>query len=471
VNFENSNADPAVRRFWDRFIKSVYDHGVKPPADRWYVIRAEQYIRAHPGRRLASHSASDITRYLEHQGRLYTPHDWQFRQLVDAIHILFSLVAVPWLDEVDWDYWRSSATSLATDHVTVIKQRQAVHTSARPATIHKGLLRELRERHPATLSALDTALRLRNYSVNTAQIYERWACRFILFAGDRDPGSLSAPDVAAFLEHLAVDCNVTPNTQNQALNALVFLFDQALRRPLGDLGEVARAKRPKRKPVVLSRNEVAGLLDQLKGIHWIMTALIYGTGMRTSECIGLRVQDIEFDRSIIMIRDGKGQKDRVVCLPESLVKPLELQLSRAKALHQDDLAEGYGECDLPNTLASHYPGQLTSWERQYVFPSGRLVLVPGVNRIRRQPMHENTLLNAISRAAQRAKIGKRVNPRALRHSFATHLLESGHDIRTVQELLGHADVSTTMIYTHVVRREDGEIISPLASVLGSEDDD
>jgi integron integrase len=308
-------------------------------------------------------------------------------------------------------------------------------------------------------------LRRRKYSIRTEQAYEAWVCRFILFCDNRDPSEVSAERIRAFLEDLAVRSQVSASTQSQALNALVFLYKQVLGQSLDELNDFTRAKRPKRLPVVLERSEVARLLTGIEGTQHVMTALLYGTGMRLMECVRLRVQDIDFEYRQILVRNGKGQKDRVVPLPARLEEPLQKQLLKVRALHEQDLAQGYGEVFLPDALARKWPNAPKEWIWQYVFPSGRLSVDPRSGKTRRHHVHENGLQKAIKAAAQHAGIAKKVNCHCLRHSFATHLLEAGYDIRTLQELLGHADVSTTMIYTHVLNRGGKAVRSPLDGLL------
>ncbi|MDZ4262411.1 MAG: integron integrase [Pseudomonadota bacterium] len=305
------------------------------------------------------------------------------------------------------------------------------------------------------------ALRGAGSSIRTEQAYEQWACRFILFSENRSPSELGSSEVTSFLEHLVVDGNVAASTQNQALNALVFLFGQVLNQPLKALENYARAKRPKRLPVVLTRSEVGRLLDHMEGTFKLMAALLYGTGMRLMDCMRLRVQDVDFEYRQIVIRNGKGMKDRVVPLPQRLAVELQRHMQKVRQLHNEDVEQGFGEVFLPDALARKYPNAPREWRWQYVFPSGRLSVDPRSGATRRHYIHENSLQKAIKPAAEAAGIQKKVNCHSLRHSFATHLLESGYDIRTVQELLGHADVSTTMIYTHVLNRGGHGVVSPL----------
>jgi integron integrase len=295
----------------------------------------------------------------------------------------------------------------------------------------------------------------------TEQAYMNWMCRFMLHHGGQSPSDLGAPEVAEFLQYLAVKRNVAASTQNQALNALVFLYGQVLQKPLGEIGGFARAKRPKRVPVVLSSTEVRRLLAELKGVQWLAVSLLYGTGMRLMECLRLRVQDIDFERSLIVVRRGKGDKDRVVPLPASLVDSIRNHLAQVRALHQRDLNEGFGEALLPNALAVKYPNAAREWRWQFVFPSGRLSVDPRSGKTRRHHIHESAVQKSVTAAVRKAGIDKKAGCHTLRHSFATHLLERGQDIRTVQELLGHSNVSTTMIYTHVLNRGGMGVLSPL----------
>jgi integron integrase len=267
-------------------------------------------------------------------------------------------------------------------------------------------------------------------------------------------------EVLAFLEYLALGRKVAASTQNLALNALVFLFDQVLKKPLGDLGDFARAKRPRRLPVVLTRQEVELLLSTLSGIHQLKAGLLYGSGLRLMECLRLRVQDVDFGYRQIVVRNAKGGKDRIVPLPQRFSDPLNLHLEQRKTLHQDDLEKGFGEVYLPDALSRKYPNAAREWAWQYVFHSSKLSVDPRSGETRRHHAHESGLQKAVKKAARQVGIPKRVSCHCLRHSFATHLLEAGYDIRMVQELLGHADVSTTMIYTHVLNTPGVSVRSP-----------
>ena len=304
-------------------------------------------------------------------------------------------------------------------------------------------------------------IRLKHYSIRTEQAYVDWIRRFILHFGKRHPRALGAAEVEAFLTHLAVAGKVAASTQNQAKSALLFLYKEVLDVELPWLDNVERAKAPKRLPVVLTRDEVQALLSRLDGSHWLMASLLYGAGLRLMECLRLRVQDVDFSRKEILVRDGKGFKDRVTMLPAALAAPLRVHLERVRELHRQDLAAGYGAVHLSYALERKYPGAARDWGWQYVFPSAKLAVDPRTGETRRHHVQDQALQRAVKQAVRDADLTKPATPHTLRHSFATHLLESGYDIRTVQELLGHSDVSTTMIYTHVLNKGGRGVTSPL----------
>ena len=449
--------------FWDRYAASLRAQEVQPTAVRWYVIRAEQYLQAVSHKRLTEHTPQDVTDDLEKLGRIGSIADWQYRQTVDALQHLFVMSEVTWAQQFDWAYWKASARTLPVHHPPIA--RETAPAMIRENEAHQqtdGLSRaRVRDTPPALLDALRVEIRRRGYSIRTEQAYEGWIARYLAFVGDADPWGLGDAEVQAFLQHLAVERLVTASTQNQARSALVFLYQHIVQQPLGDLDGLVRAKQPHRLPVVLTRTEIGKLLAHMHGTHGLMASLLYGTGMRLMDGIRLRVKDIDFAYHQIVVRDGKGQKDRVVPLPQRLVEPLQRHLTTVKDLHQADLAQGYGAVFLPHALARKYPQAPTEWGWQYVFPSARLSVDPRSWVIRRHHVHENGLQKAVKHAAQAAALPKPVNCHSLRHSFATHLLENGYDIRTVQELLGHADVSTTMIYTHVLNRGRKGVCSPL----------
>ena len=314
---------------------------------------------------------------------------------------------------------------------------------------------------PKLLDQLRESLRVRHYSLRTEDAYLDWVRRFILFHGKRHPRDLGAPEVQAFLSHLAVDRRVSPSTQNQAKAALLFLYRHVLDADLPWLAEIVQAKRQARLPVVLTPGEVRTLFDQMEGGMALLAQVLYGTGMRLMEGLRLRVKDVEFERREILVRDGKGGKDRVTMLPDRLVAPLRAHLDKVRALHERDLEEGFGEVYLPDALAEKCRAAPRAWGWQWVFPSNLRAMDPRSGAIRRHHLQAESVQKAIRLAARSGELVKPVTPHVLRHSFATHLLAAGHDIRTVQELLGHKDVATTMIYTHVLNRGGRGVTSPL----------
>lgn len=316
-------------------------------------------------------------------------------------------------------------------------------------------------RTPRLLDQIRAAVRMRHYSPSTEHSYVQWVRRFVLFCDKRHPRELGARDIERFLTHLAVDRRVAASTQNQALNALVFLYREVLRLDAPILGDIVRARRPRRLPVVLTATEVRALLAQLHGVPWLVAALLYGSGLRLLECLTLRIKDLDFGGGEIRVRDGKGRRDRVVPLPAKLGDPLRTHLDRVRTIHGEDLRAGFGAVALPDALDRKYPSAPREWRWQWVFPATSRYRDPRAPTERRHHLHETAVQRAVRAAAINAGIAKPATCHALRHSFATHLLAQGYDIRTVQELLGHQSVRTTMIYTHVMNRGALGVRSPL----------
>ncbi len=454
----------ADRSFWNRYFALLLKAGVSEQTVRWYTVSAERYLKEHPKLPITAHGPDVVARWLARLGGDKRLKDWQFRQSVNALEFLFDRhLGAPWARAFDWAYWRNSAQTLSERHPTIARQAASsvAFPSARGSRLEGATLESLRALFPDLIKRLITEIRRRGYSIRTEQAYEQWACRYIGFHGGRDPRECTGADIVRFLEYLAVERTVAVNTQNQALNALVFFYAQALGTELGELEGFARAQRPRRLPVVLTRDEVRNLVGAVRGTHHLMVRLLYGTGIRLMECIRLRIKDIDFGYQQITVRSGKGGKDRVVPLPSAIVDDLTVHLTTVRAQFNQDVANGFGEVFMPDALSRKYPTAAREWAWQYVFPSGRLSVDPRSSKTRRHHLHENGLQRAIQRATRVARIDKKVSTHTLRHSFATHLLEAGYDIRTVQELLGHSDVSTTMIYTHVLNRGGKGVQSPL----------
>ncbi|MBU1487755.1 integron integrase [bacterium] len=311
------------------------------------------------------------------------------------------------------------------------------------------------------LDQVRDVIRKKHYSIRTEQAYVERVKRFVLFHNKRHPKYMGEKEISEYLSHLATEQKVAASTQNQALNAIVFLYKHVLRIELGDFGHIERSKRPERLPTVMAKSEVSRVLAAMSGTYGLMTKLIYGCGLRLMECVRLRIKDIDFEHNQVIVRDGKGMKDRVTMLPEQLKPSLLEHLARVKVIHEQDIQKGLGEVYLPFALERKYPNAAKEWGWQYVFPSERISKDHRSGKIRRHHLNESGLQRAVQSAARSAGLSKPVSPHTFRHSFATHLLESGYDIRTVQELLGHKDVSTTMIYTHVINKGGMGAESPL----------
>jgi integron integrase len=317
---------------------------------------------------------------------------------------------------------------------------------------------------PRLMDRLRATIRSRHYSPRTEKTYARWVLRFIGFHNKRNPATMSGGEVGAFLTHLAVNEKVSAATQNQARSAILFLYRDVLGVELPWLEKVVQAKKPQRLPTVLSHEEVSRLLRELDGVAKVVASLLYGSGLRLMECLHLRIKDVAFERREITVRGGKGGKDRITLLPRSLVEPLSRQMGEAEAIHLKDLAEGAGEVVLPDALNRKYPGSSGSWPWQWVFPATRRYTDKETGTQRRHHFHESAIQRAVKEGVWRARLPQQASCHTLRHSFATRLLEAGYDIRTIQELLGHKDVRTTMIYTHVLNRGGRGIRSPLDEI-------
>lgn len=313
---------------------------------------------------------------------------------------------------------------------------------------------------PRLLDQVRSVIRTMHYSYKTEKTYIHWIKRFIFFHNKKHPIDMSEKEINEFLTHLAVKGKVSSSTQNQALCAIIFLYKHVIKKEIGDLGNMVWAKKPKKIPVVFTRREVKMIIEQLSGVYRIMANLLYGAGLRLTECLKLRVKDIDFEYSQIIVRDGKGQKDRVTPLPESIKGSLLDHIEKVRKQHDSDLRSGFGEVYLPFALEKKYKNANKEWGWQYVFPASRISTDPATGIKRRHHLDESVLQKAVKTAIKKAGINKHAGCHNFRHSFATHLLEDGYDIRTVQELLGHEDLNTTMIYTHVMKKGGLGVTSP-----------
>ena len=317
---------------------------------------------------------------------------------------------------------------------------------------------------PKLLDQVRSAIRTKHYSIRAEEAYVTWIKRYILFHKKRHPLKMGEKEIGEFLTHLAVKENVSASTQNQALCAIVFLYKYVLKKELGDFTDLAWAKKPKRLPVVFTREEAKAVLQQLSGTNWLMAMLLYGAGLRLSECLQLRVKDIDFAYKQITVRDSKGGKDRVTMLPEKVIEPLTKHLEKVKKLHEKDLKAGFGMVYLPDALERKYKNANKEWGWQYVFPASQISTDPRSGIRKRHHLYETVLQKAVKEAIRKAGIAKHASCHTFRHSFATHVLENGYDIRTIQELLGHKSVETTMIYTHMMNKGAMGVKSPADNI-------
>ena len=438
-----------LQRLWDQ---------ERVPLDknklRWWSVHVQNFL-ATVRRQQWQGSVEDLTkRFLEEMSQTTPPvPDWRRDQAQQALGV-FSRGIENWHFTPESDGCVRPAFRLKTA-VEEVPSAEVSPGSARKAAVVLSKL-PWRDRMVRTL-------RLRHYAYRTEQTYVEWVERFLRYHQTDDPLSLQDADIREFLEHLAVEKNVSASTQNQAFSAVLFLYQSALERPLGDLRDTLRARRPARLPVVLSREEVRRFLQELEGTTQLIVELLYGTGLRLMEGLRLRVKDVDFDRGQIMVREGKGGKDRRVMLPEKLGLPLQQHLERVQQLWNTDRENGAPGVMLPSALERKFPQAGKEWAWMWVFPARNLGKDPRSQIVRRHHTHEKSIQRAVKIAAGRAKISKRVGCHTLRHSFATHLLESGTDIRSVQELLGHKSLETTQIYTHVMERPGVGVRSPLDS--------
>lgn len=445
------------------YFEVLAEAGIPERQRPFYAHWVRQFFNRNPSKPRRSLGAVDIARFLQLLKNDPAMNDWQITQARNALVLYYeqfrglSLGDLSVLDNPPPEI-KDSLPYSAPDNVPRPRAIEPIREIPPPqyqATVQPKT--DYKELHKAVLAAL----RLEHYALRTEKTYWQWIRKFVEYNHDTRPSKMGAPEIHAFLSHLALNENVAASTQNQALNALVFLYRKVLKKEVGDFSDFPRAKRGKRLPTVCSRSEIQQLLGHTEGVEGLIVRLLYGTGMRISECLRLRVKDVSFDRNEIIVRGGKGDKDRRVPFPVSLRDALRAQLDWRRELYEADKEAGRHEVELPDALSRKYPSAPYEWQWQYVFPASDFSTDPRSGRVRRHHLHEIRIQRAVRRAAQEAKIENRVTPHTLRHSFATHLLEAGQDIRTVQELLGHADVSTTMIYTHVLNKGPLGVVSPL----------
>jgi integron integrase len=491
-------------RLWELFHEKLVSLGIDPKQASWFVKWAEGFAKSMKGP-LASRTSADVLRYLEKLAKGSNVKEWQVKQAVQALqHLYQDQLDTAWARKWQWDKAESHALALLKQTGSApnppgldnglqlhppptppIKGGEPVKYPAentrpdspigpaQPSWLdlppNENFLDRvndprLKDESTALLGKLRTEIRKHHYSIRTEQAYLAWTLRFLSFCRANGSTEPREPEVKAFLEYLVESRQVSASTQSQALNAMAFLFNNAWERPLGDLGAFTRSRRPKKLPEVLSVSEIEQMLGAMDGTAALMAGLLYGSGLRLMECIRLRVKDIDFDYRQIKVW-GKGQKHRPTVLPRRYEEPLREHLKRVQALHRQDLAAGHGQVHMEPALARKYPKAAGQWQWQYVFPARQLSVDPRSGRIHRHHVHETSLQKAVPAAARKIGLTKQVGCHTLRHSFATHLLENGADIRTVQELLGHENVTTTMIYTHVMNRPGVNIQSPADRIM------
>ena len=463
MNNPESGVDARIKRFWRDYEVAVRAEGVREKELAWYVKDAERYVNATQGVRLKDQCGEDIAFYLAKVLRKYNLSEWQYGQVVDALRILFQkIVKTPWAADFPWSKWKEPHVNFPDKLESYADEpaewRPVVAKQSFRDEVQGFKSRDMFARH---FEKLRTEIRKKHYSIRTERTYEDWLARFIVFNDYKDPFLLCARNVSEYLDYLANVRRISASTQNQALCSLVFFWKHVVGVELGELGNFDYAKTPARLPVVLTKGEVDRLMEKMEdGTPRLMAGVLYGAGLRLMECLRLRVKDVDFEQHQIIVRDGKGEKDRVTVLPDKYHQPLKEHLMKVKELFDADRKVGIAGTYIWPSLERKYPNIGKEWGWQYVFPAVNYSTDPRSGKVRRHHANEQMLQKRVKVAANAAGLVKPVGCHALRHSFATHLLESGYDIRTVQELLGHADVSTTMIYTHVLNRPGLAVKSP-----------
>ena len=400
---------------------------------KFYIHWVQRFLKS-CNYQLENINTERVSQYLDSLDAEENIADWQVKQAADAVILYVEQYLKKPLQQI---------TSLAED-------------SGPNSIDQKG---SLSWEH--TMEEAKNLIRLRHYSLSTERIYLGWIARFKTYMQDHEPHLLEANDVKKYLTHLALHGRVSASTQSQAFNALLFLYRHILHMEIDDLASVVRAKRKVNLPTVLSRDEVKELLYFLNGQYLLMAQLMCGCGLRLMEYLRLRIKDVNFENDLLMVRSGKGEKDRTLTIPEKIKEELAKYVASVKEIHEQDVKIGYGEVSHPDALEKKYPGAAREWGWQWMFPAQKLSVDPRTGKVRRWHIHPAAIQRAVKEAVVKARLPKKVSCHTLRHSFATHLLEAGHNIRTIQELLGHKHVNTTMIYTHVIRKEPSEIRSPL----------
>lgn len=449
------------KAIWIQFFKSLNTKKISSKKIPYYKNHIMFFLSKAQNTSIEELSSQRVVTYLNSLNKNKILQDWQVNQAVESIHFfLRDVLHKEYVHEIDWQSYQRMISYQPKHHLAQVEELDIPELIAQKVAKFD---KNLRSNYGELLTSLVRVLRVRNYSKRTEQTYLMWITRFLHFFNKiKNNEEISSNHVREYLEYLAIERKISPNTQKQALNALAFLFKFGLEQELGNIGDFVKAKATKRLPVVLSRQEVKQVFAQIKNPkHLLMTGLLYGSGLRLMECVRLRIQDIDFDYQQIMVRNGKGFKDRIVPLPTRFIAALHMQIKEVQVIHQADLALNIDGVYLPYALERKYPDAGKELKWQFLFPSTRIATDQRSGKTRRHHLHETSLQKAIRSAGKRSGVNKRVHSHVFRHSFATHLLEAGYDIRTVQELLGHTDVSTTMIYTHVLNKPGITVKSPI----------
>jgi integron integrase len=456
--------EPSLQSISDarrKFIQHIAVLPIKPAARDYYVRWAESWTKAR------GHQSPERTHeYFDALGRSAHLADWQFRQAVDAARVLScDVLTIPWASSFDWRGLSDQARSLEPDHRTLARESIRVRANLPPSPMPTPeLVADAESELKRLIDALRRIIRIKNMAMATEETYVHWNCRFIRFCFQmlgQSPQVAGPPAITAYLDFLALERNVAPATQKQALNAMAFLTKNVFGIAEFTLDHITPARGQRRPPVVMTREEVRAVFARLEDPWKLIAQVMYGSGLRLMEAMRLRVKDLDFGQGTITIHDGKGGKHRVVTLPRAIEQRLQQHLDRLREKHLQDLVVGAGDVHMPESLQRKWPNASREWCWQYLFASATLCPHPRTGKVARHHLHDDSMARQIRDAVRKTAIPKRITSHTLRHSFATHLLESGTDIRTVQSLLGHADVSTTMIYLHVMKRPGAGAPSPL----------
>jgi integron integrase len=445
--------------FWNNYLAVLSEDQIKPSLHTWYVRHCESFIRGNEGTRLKQHTKDSITEYLSGVINADQNKAWQKKQTIDALRLLFKGIHAPLYQQIDWDYWKSSCQDLGKEHDTNYRSTYPIVTQAKLSSSPLDSAQQITVSEE--INRLRIAIRRKNHSIRTEKTYATWVQQFLKFSIQKTATDVGSQSVLDFLEYLSIQRGVAPGTQSLALNAISFYFKNVLDREIGDISQFVRARPREKLPIILTRDEVSTVLNELSGVRWLVVSLLYGAGLRIMEAIRLRIQDIDFGYSQIIVRDAKGNKERVVPLPAKSIQAMKDHLSGVKEQHVDDLEQGFGSVYMPQGLVKKYGKSANQWVWQYVFPSLKLSVDPRSKIIRRHHINESTIQKCVRDLSRKLEINKRVTCHTFRHSYATHLLERGMDIRTIQSLLGHKDVATTMVYTHLADFSQGKTSSPL----------